>query len=237
MFAPRARVGLDIAAPSALADFTVVELKAEGRSARLERSGQQVARWVPTSALHRNIGALIVRIGAYSTEQTLLDPLAKSLLQYLRLLVTDDFVRLVSLRTEEELRRLWSENHAAYSHVIFVGHGRSDAIAVGNDWMTAGQLSEVLEEPNPEAKVVLSACCETGRRDFSAAISGSRACAAFIAPFGTVHGAVASQSFQTFFAVHFLDGRTTTVAFNQAAQSVPGAASFRLWRGGRLARS
>lgn len=237
VFVPRVRVGLDLAAPSALAEFSVSALKAEGRSARLERNGQQVPRWVPTSALHRNIGVLIIRVGDYATELALLDPLAKSLLQYFRLLVTDDFVRLVSIRTEEELQRLWSDNHAAYSHVVLVGHGRSDAVAMGSDWMAADRLSAVLESPNPGPKVVLSACCETGRRAFSATVSASPACAALIAPFGAVHGAVASQFVQTFFAVHFLDGRTTKVAFNQAARSVPGAASFRLWREGRLAKS
>lgn len=235
VFAPRARVGYDLAAPSALDEFVVVELKAAGRSARLERHGQQVGRWVPTSALHRNIGVLIIRIGDYATEQTLLDPLAKTLLQYFRLLLTDDFVRLVALRTESELRRLWTDNHAVYSHVILVGHGRSDAISVGGNWLPAAQLTAVLEQPGPDGKVILSTCCETGRRPFSAAVSKSGSCSALIAPFGAVHGAVASQFVQTFFAIHFLDGRTTTVAFKQAARVVPGATSFRLWRSGRLA--
>src|SRR5690606_18620173 len=117
--------------------------------------------------------------------------LAKTLLQYFRLLLTDDFVRLVALRTESELRRLWTDNHAVYSHVILVGHGRSDAISVGGNWLPAAQLTAVLEQPGPNGKVILSTCCETGRRAFAAALSKSGSCSALIAPFGAVHGAVA----------------------------------------------
>src|SRR3954470_10876490 len=45
------------------------------------------------------IGFVVLRIGDLASETALLDPLAKSVLQFLRLLLPDDHVRVVQIRT------------------------------------------------------------------------------------------------------------------------------------------
>ena len=79
---------------------------------------------VSTRTAHsRNLGFLVLRVGDLSTETTLLDPLGKSALQYLRLLISDSQVRMLNVRTEAEVRALMGTGGAAFSHVILIGHG------------------------------------------------------------------------------------------------------------------
>jgi hypothetical protein len=78
----------------------------------------------------------------------------------------------------------------------------------------------------------MSLCCNTGRADFAKVFSQSPCCGALVAPFGALHGAVASQFLQTFFGYHFLEGRTFRVAFKNARRNVPGGATFRIWQNG-----
>lgn len=76
-------------------------------------------------------------LGDLSTEETLLDPLAKSVLQYCRLLVPDDQVKAYKIRSLKELTSIWGKEHALYSHVIFVGHGSCKGFCFSNDgWAT-----------------------------------------------------------------------------------------------------
>ncbi|HEY7959682.1 MAG TPA: hypothetical protein VID20_06440, partial [Sphingomicrobium sp.] len=104
--------------PSAFVRSPVLEL--EDRSARVEHRG--VSEWIATSKCHRNIGLLIFCIGDLETETALLDPLYKSVTQFCRLLAPDDHLRFYKIRSVEELRTIWAREHAAYSHVVLIGH-------------------------------------------------------------------------------------------------------------------
>jgi hypothetical protein len=192
---------------------------------------------VASARVHKEVGVLLLRVGDFCTESQLLDPLAKSILHYLRLLLPDDMLDCCELRSMAELHTLWEKRHAAHSHVILVGHGDRCALKFGVDGAVApGALVKLLGKPaGGRQKTVLSLCCETGFADFARVVSNSVAIAALIAPFGVVHGAVASQFVQTYFAYHFLQGETPQVAFRHARDGVPGAVSFRLWRKGKLA--
>ncbi|MBI5527216.1 MAG: hypothetical protein HY897_12845 [Deltaproteobacteria bacterium] len=64
---------------------------------------------VASSAVHTEVGVLIIRVGDFSTEDTLLDPMAKSLLQYSRLLLTDDTIRLLEVRSTQEVKAFWQQ--------------------------------------------------------------------------------------------------------------------------------
>ncbi|PND54337.1 hypothetical protein CRM90_28405 [Mycobacterium sp. ENV421] len=55
-----------------------------------------------------NLGFVLVRIGDFLTEATLLDPLAKSVLQYLRLMLPDDLITFLKVRTLNELQEWWT---------------------------------------------------------------------------------------------------------------------------------
>ena len=48
----------------------------------------------------------------------------------------------------------------------------------------------------------LSLCCQTGYAEFAKRFSAAPCCREIIAPFHSVHGAVASQFAQSFFAYH-----------------------------------
>lgn len=83
VFVPWARTGHDGRGPSALATATVAELR--GKKVVLALPGGALSPEIGSSLVHRAAAVLILRVGDLQTELGLLDPLAKSLLQYLRL--------------------------------------------------------------------------------------------------------------------------------------------------------
>jgi hypothetical protein len=215
----------------ALKKVSVVEIS--GRSVTVDILNHEPIK-IASSLVHKDVGILIVNIGDFDTEFTLLDPLAKSILQFCRLLV-DDQVRSERVRSVAELQKMWAQNQAAYSHVIWIGHGRKDAIKFAVDqWVDCEKLSEALRVRAAPQKTYISLCCNTGYRNFGGNMSSETICQNFIGPFHSVSGAVASQFCQTFLTYHFLEGRSVGVAFRNARSAVPGGVSFRLWEGGRL---
>jgi hypothetical protein len=193
---------------------------------------------VASRLVHRaTIGFLVLRIGDLSTEVTLLDPLARSVLQFLRLLVPDEDVRSVSLRTLHELDVHWSAYHGATSHVILIGHGSATSIsfidggAVAGD-VLAGRLEQLA--PNTHPKTFVSLACLTGRAGFAKAFSKNPICRDFIGPFQSVHGAAASRFCQRLLAEHLLEGVEIPFAYARAAKGLEGGRRFRRWRDGSL---
>jgi hypothetical protein len=218
--------------PSAFCKTKVVEVI--DRSVRLQLPTGTTSPPLGSSAIHRNIGILIVRIGDFGTEFNLLDPLAKSVLQFCRLLVNDD-VRLLEVRTIAELGHFWAMGHRTYRHVVFVGHGSQSGIYFGTEGVkSASQIIQALTTDDVAPKIFISLCCQTGFAAFGNVFSKAPLCEAIIAPYHSIHGAVASQFCQTFLAFHLLDGRTTSVAFNQSSEVIPGGKSLRLWQNGKL---
>jgi hypothetical protein len=232
---PRRRVGQDPGDhPSPFMRANVLEV--EGRSVRVSVSRNEDA-WVSKAHVHRNIGILSLRIGDFGTETTLLDPLAKSVGQFCRLLLPDDYVRFVELRSVPELRGLWQREHANATIVVINGHGSKDALVFGvGGNVLGGTIAERLGgvAPDTAPKIFISLACLTGHAGFAGPFSSWAGCAALLAPFHSVHGAVASQFVQTFLVYHLLEGETVKVAFNHARERVAGAASFRMWVAGRL---
>ena len=93
-----------------------------------------------------------------------------------------------------------------------------------------------LSSAGASPKTIISLCCETGRNPFASEFSALPFCDALIAPFHAVHGAVASQFFQSFLGLHLLKAESTTVAFKHANAAIPGRENFRLWRNGKHVR-
>lgn len=213
---------------------TVVE-EVDGKKIRVRLRNGNTSEQIGKSLVHREVGILVVNVGDFLSEAMLLDPLAKSVTQFCKLLVPDDQIRSVRIRSVEELRTFWAAHQAVYSHVIWVGHGRETGLKFGVDgWVDAETLGQVLRIHGAPRKVYISLSCNSGYKSFGAALSKTAICSDFVGPFQSVEGAVASQFCQTFLALHLLQGRTTGVAFNNARQSVPGGVSFRLWRAGKL---
>lgn len=207
----------------------------DGRKVKVQLRDGNPSKWIGSSLLHRDIGILVLNIGDFETEHTLLDPLAKSIAQFCRLLVPDDQIRSVRIRSLQELKKFWHKEQKAYSHVIWIGHGSKTGIKFAvDDWKNAETLSQELKVHGAPQKTYISLCCKTGYKSFGSIMSKAPICRNFIGPFHSVDGAVASQFCQTFLTSHFLDGRSTGVAFRHARKSVPGSASFRLWKSGQL---
>lgn len=182
-----------------------------------------------------SLGFLVLRVGDLNTEPTLLDPLATSVLQFLRLLVPDNDVRGVSLRTLAELDVHWTTYHGTTSHVVMIGHGSETSLAfVGDGPITGGDLAARLNAIAPQSspKTFISLACLTGRAGFARPFSQNRICRDLIAPFQSVHGAAASQFCQRLLAEHLLDGREIPYAYARAAKGLAGSKRFRRWRKG-----
>lgn len=191
VYVPRNKLGMAADAPSAFWCGSVAQV--QDRSITVTLPGGNTSGWVATSAVHRNIGVLVFRIGDLSTEGALLDPLAKSVQHYLRLLLPDDMARTCYVRSTDELQSIWQANHGAYSHVALIGHGRQDAIRFGiGGWIDAPSLAAIFTVGGGDAKNYISLCCNTGYRDFAGPFSSDGVCASLLAPFHNVHGAVAS---------------------------------------------
>lgn len=234
VYVPRTRLGLTEDHASVLHKTSVVEVS--DRSVRVELPDGEFSGWVGSSLVHRMVGVQLYRIGDYDSETKLLDPLAKSLLQFCLLLFPDDMVFSHRVRSLAELGRLWTDKHAVNSHIIFVAHGTERGLHFGVDgWVDAETLSNKLAVTGVTPKTFLFLACRTGYKSFGGAFSGALPlCHAAIAPFHSFHGAVASQFCQTFLSQHFLQGVTTRVAFNHARSAIPGAVSFRMWSNGKL---
>lgn len=232
VYVPVARIG-SFDHPSALYRTSVQAVT--GRSVVVSTPGGSTAQ-VATSAVHTSIGVLILRFGHLETEDTLLDPLAKSLLHFGRLLLTDDCIRLLEVRSLQELGLFWQRDHANYAHVVVIGHGSPESVTLAVDGeVVAERLADVFGCPvGVKPKTFVSLACKTGQAEFGKKFSGVRCCASFLAPFHSVHGAVASQFCQTLLAYVMLQGESTGVAFRHARESVPGSVSFRQWKKGQL---
>lgn len=187
-----------------------------------------------SSVAYRNVSVIIFCIGDYSSEEFLLNPLAKSILQYFRLLLEDAWLKLYHIRTKEEFSFLWEKNHALYSHVVFIGHGRKDAMQFGDKWLTAPELVRCLNVKDVTPKNYFSLCCKTGLKDFASPFSDAECVSCLVAPKNVCHAASGSEFIQTLFANHFLAGKQIKSAFNKTKKAASPGPKFRFWRDGRL---
>lgn len=217
--------------PSAFVRSPIFEIRK--RSVRVEHRG--VSEWIASSKCQRSIGLLVVCIGDLETETGLLDPLSKSVTQFCRLLAPDDHVRFYKIRSIEELGTIWAREHAAYSHVILIGHGNGTALRFAtNGWQGPDDLSPILDIPGAAPKSFISLACQAGQAAIGRPLSQMAVCGAYLGAFHSVQGAIASQFAQSFLNHNLLQGETTKVAFRHARDRVTGSTSFRLWRNGSL---
>jgi len=222
--------------------YETVVVQAQGdderrRSVKVRLRDGQTSDWIASSRVTADASVLLLRIGDYSstgtTEDSLLDPLAKSALQFLRLLLQDDIIYKRAVRSTDELRVLWAREAGTFHHVVLVGHGSRDGILFGVDGLvTADELSSALGNHAP-GRNFISLCCRTGWADFAREFSASQVCGELIAPFHSVHGAVASQFLQTLLVCRFFQGKSPKVSFRQANQCIPSGHRFRRWVNGK----
>jgi hypothetical protein len=193
------------------------------------------AQQVPSSAVHFDVGVCVIRVGDFQTESNLLNPLTKSIVHFLKILLPDDQLLTHYIRSPEEFYHIVATYGGAFTHFVLVGHASAQGLHFAFGVREpAGALAATLPQHTVRQHNFICLCCHSGERSFARQFSASPACAHLVAPLGALHGAVGSQFAQTFFVRHFLEGRTFTVAFNQSREGVPGGTRFRHWRNGSL---
>lgn len=233
VYAPIYRYPSGGQAPFALARGVVRGVS--GRSCDVDLPYGIGLRRIASSLLHAAVGVCIVRIGDFRSEQSAMDPICKSILNFLRLLLPDDQVKHVGLRTEAEFEEFFQIYASAYTLWIVVGHGTptGELCFTRSTRVRASKVAQNLILHASAPKTFLFLSCYTGRSAFAKAFSSrTELCHVLIAPIGPLHSAVASQFAQTFLTYLFLEGRHTGVAFNRATERTPASTRFRLWRNG-----
>ena len=233
VFVPKQKLKISSADGSALKECRVVAVHDRTITVDVnDADGNGIS--VASSATHRNIHVLVIRIGDFSSEASFLDPLTKSILQFLRVLLTDSFVSRIEVRSLAELTAYWATNHNTFSHVVIVGHGSPDGLVFAVDALVeAKDFIEAIECEDAKGKIFISLACETGKGEIARQLSGSYICSGYLGPYNTVHGANASLYVQTFLTKHFLDGLSLEVAAKQTYDNLSHC-TFRSWQNGYL---
>ncbi|WP_138471648.1 hypothetical protein [Poseidonocella sp. HB161398] len=231
VYLPRDILGLDPNNASPFFQTTVREK--QGKSVRVDHPDGSLSDFIGTKRIWKNFGILIIRIGDFQ-EDYLLEPLAKSILNYSRMLLPPDAVRLVELRTVLEFSKLWEKFHGMCQQVVIVGHGSKKGIFFGDDEIAAADFIKLFEAPNPQPKELVSLACNTGYAGFGQLVSNSKKISHCIAPFHQVHGCVGSLFAATYLHERMLAFQSPKIAFKHARKDLVGATSFRLWENGKL---
>lgn len=219
-------------------DQAIVEgyvLSLNRKSASVEFRNGIGIKTVGTVKLHKNVSFLLIEFGDFVNESANLDPLAKSILAYLRLLISDgSLIKFIKIRSEQELGYVL-KHYGTYSHIILVGHGsKKGELLVGNDARISSQaFSALISAHCASGPTFLSMCCHSGDAAFAKKMSAS-GCKAFVGPLGTIHSCSASQFVQSFLGHHLLDGLRPKSAFDRARDNTPGSTCLRIWRSGKI---
>lgn len=228
---PASKLGASNEYPFSMALTTVREITE--KFVKVDLRGGSLSNDIPLSVVRKKLGILIIEIGDYNTETTLLEPLKKSILQFTRLLLSDDYIQNYTIRTPGELKHIWTTQHAVTSHVILIGHGDAHSLLFGEDIkVEARDLIQLLstEQDVGEAKQIISLCCKTGSKTFGGTVSGNPNIESFIGPVSSVHGATASQFYQSYLTYLFLQGYKSSTAYEYAKVANPGTSDFAFWR-------
>lgn len=215
--------------------FAIVRRKIariEDRSIILEH-GNKLLDPIASSKAYSDLGIAVISIGDFQSETGLITPLAKSVVQFCRLLVPDDHLKYDMLRSLAELKQWWSRYQGAYTHIILIGHGDKNCIAFGVDGeCTPAAIAEAIGDTGESKKMFISLCCQTGKAPFAEAFSKLPFVGHFVAPEHTIHGAAASQFLQTLLSLQLLQAKSEKVAFNNANELMPGDDRFAIWKSG-----
>jgi hypothetical protein len=138
------------------------------------------------------------------------------------------------VRTLAELRIYWTQNEATLTHVVIVGHGSDSSIRFLDDTISGEDLGSELSEATAGGtpKTFISLACKTGHATFAKKFSTTPCCERIVAPFQSVHGAVALQYTQTYFSSLLLAGSKPGRALRNAQLSLPAGNHFTEWKQG-----
>lgn len=194
-----------------------------------------VSGWIHKTRVHKAVGMLLVEVGDFVSEAATLDPLAKSITQFCRLIVPDDYIRFIKVRSLAELKVYWDQNHGAYQYVILIAHGEKGVVCTALDGCKPpGDWCAVFEGTGVDPKNFLFSVCMAGHSAFASKFSNSPVCNYYIGPYQSVNSAISSQFIQSFFSFRFVGGQKEDTAFRNGRKATADGTSFRLWRAGKL---
>lgn len=233
VYAPIYRYAAGRQAPFAIARGTVRAVTE--RSCEVDLPYGIGIQRIASSLLHADVGVCVVRIGDFRSELSTMDPICKSLLNFLRLLLPDDQIKSVGIRTVAELEEVFEIFASAYPLWIIVGHGtEAGQLCFTRSYRTRSRALAKMLAPHASApKTFLFLSCHTGRAAFARPFSEQpNLCHVIIGPTGALHSALACQFAQTFLSYLYLEGRHTRTAFKKATAQTLIATNFRLWQRG-----
>ena len=228
---PSLKAGLTFDYPYSMTSGEICDLT--DKYIKINLPNGEISEEIPISLARKKLGILIIQIGDFESELTLLEPLKKTIIQFTRLLLNDEYIHSYSVRSPDELRYIWEKEHLITSHIILIGHGDALSIKFGSKHkVNASDFIKLLSTDGGvgEAKQVISLCCKTGSKSFGGTVSGTPNIEAFIGPSSVLHGANASQFLQSYLTYHFLYGYKSSTAYEYARATSPGASDFVFWR-------
>lgn len=231
VYLPRNRIGLKQDGMSSFYRSRVVQVDRCKITVSMPDGAE--SDWVATSFAKARIKAAVITFGDFGSEPYTFDPLAKNILHHLRLVLGPDEAVGVKVRSVKELEIFWKKEQPEISHAIFVGHGDGKNVLFGVDsWVSGSDLAATLKVRGAPKKHFLSLCCESGKAGFAKPFSEAAICEDLVAPFHTVHAAIASQFYATYISSQYLGGTTSKVAYNTASGAVVDGTRFRFWDDG-----
>src|SRR4051794_27935630 len=84
------------------------------RTICVDLPGGKVSGPIASSKAHTKLGVALISIGDFASEPGLILPLSKSALQFCRLLLADDHLVYINIRSIDELGIWWKKHHDAY---------------------------------------------------------------------------------------------------------------------------
>lgn len=231
VYVPASKVGLGTNNPSAMVKCKLV--KKENRYGHIsDIPGTQEVKKVGLSLIYERLGILIVQIGDFVTEDSLLEPLHDSVFKYTNLLLVSGDIWNIKVRSLKELSYYWNQLHGIISHIVLIGHGNTNSLIFGeNTVVSAKELNQTLQlssEIEQDIQII-SLCCHTGNGNFGKVVSDAPFCQAFIGPSDSIHAVNSSQFYQTFMTYQMLYGYTSKRAYQYARVFTPGATDFNMW--------
>ena len=193
------------------------------------KSGQQFQ--IKTSLITRKLGFLIVQVGDFETETSILEPLHNAICATTALVLMPEYVTKLRVRSLTEFERFWKKSAKLISHLVLVGHGSKTGLKFGDTIVEPTDFNNAIQSPSNigQAPHIISLCCNSGNGTVGKQISASPACRSFVGPSGPIHVANAALFYQSFVSHSLIDGRTTKWAYQRSRVFTPGVIEFNCW--------
>jgi len=186
---------------------------------------------IPITNIRNDSTILIITLGDFKSEFSMLDPIAKSILHFGKLLHRDDCIRYFKIRSIVALKDIFKQHIKTHDIIVFNGHGTEEAIEYGLDAsqvLNAAKVIELIPEDYGKKKIIVSLSCKTGSTAFGKAISESDFCKGFVGPSENLQGAIAAQYCQTFLFNYLFSANEIDKSHDLAIQAIPGADIMKL---------